>query len=172
MSRYYPHSAYAEDQPFARTILITHVETRAITTGTIVGTGVFAAREALQKLRKIAPSDTFKASRPQLYLRAAGLGTLGAVAFVSIGLVPRMWGREDIEWQDRSWRLLENKGQVETDDWTYAGIAAGLAATVILKRPVNWVAAVGYVGAGSTAGMLGYLSWRHGVHRGKFRESE
>lgn len=25
----------------------------------------------------------------------------------------RMWGREEIEWQERSWRLLANKGQVE-----------------------------------------------------------
>ncbi|KAI1129465.1 hypothetical protein F5Y10DRAFT_238315 [Nemania abortiva] len=172
MSRYFPHPAYAEDQPFARTILITHVETRAITTGTIIGAGAFAAREALQRWGKIAPLNTPQVPRSQLYLRAAGRGTLVTIGIVSVGLINRMRGREDIEWKDRSWRLLENKGQLETDDWTYGGMAAGLAAAVLLRRPVSWVAAVGYVGAGSVAGTLGYIGWRYGIHGGKFPESE
>jgi hypothetical protein len=37
------------------------------------------------------------------------------MGIVSVGLVGRMWGREDIEWKDRSWRLMENKGQLETE---------------------------------------------------------
>lgn len=81
-----------------------------------------------------------------------------------------MWGREEIEWQDRSWRLLENKGQLETDDWTYGGMLAGLAATALLRRPVGWAAALGSVGAGSVAGTLGYMGWRYGVHGGKHQE--
>lgn len=44
MSRYFPHPAYAEDQALARTILITHVETRAVTTGALIGAGLFAYR--------------------------------------------------------------------------------------------------------------------------------
>lgn len=44
----------------------------------------------------------------------------------------RMRGREEVEWQDRSWRLLENKGEVQTD-WetigaTGVGALAGAAA--------------------------------------------
>lgn len=37
MSRYFPHTAYAEDQPLSRTILGVHVLTRAHTTGAAVG---------------------------------------------------------------------------------------------------------------------------------------
>ncbi|KAI0537780.1 hypothetical protein GGR58DRAFT_470254 [Xylaria digitata] len=164
MSRYFPHPAYAEDQPLARTILTTHVETRAITTGTIIGAGIIAAREAFRRLRKGAAPSTPITPRSQLYLRAAGRSTLWTVGIVSVGLIGRMWGREEIEWQDRSWRLMENEGQLETDDWTYGGMVAGLAATALLKRPVGWVTVVGSVGAGSVAGTLGYLGWRYGLH--------
>jgi len=34
----------------------------------------------------------------------------GLMAFAVPG---RMFGREEIEWKDRSWRLMENKGQLE-----------------------------------------------------------
>ncbi|TGJ79608.1 hypothetical protein E0Z10_g9146 [Xylaria hypoxylon] len=165
MSRYFPHPAYAEDQPLARTILITHVGTRAITTGTIIGAGIFGTREALRRLRKAAAPSTVTASRSQLYLRVAGHSTLWTIGIVSLGLAGRMWGREEIEWQDRSWRLMENEAQLQTDDWTYGGMVAGLAATALFKRPVGWVAAVGSVGAGSVAGTLGYLGWRYGLQR-------
>lgn len=37
----------------------------------------------------------------------------------------RMRGRAPIEWQDRSWRLLENKGQVEVDSFSLAGMVLG-----------------------------------------------
>lgn len=94
------------------------------------------------------------------------------IGIVSVGLVSRMWGREEIEWKDRSWRLMENKGQLETDDWTYGGMVAGLAATALLKRPVGLVAILGSVGTGSVVGMLGYMGWRHGMHGGKFPDSE
>lgn len=35
---------------------------------------------------------------------------------MAVAVPARMWGREEIEWQDRSWRLLENKGQVEWEE--------------------------------------------------------
>ncbi|KAI3323227.1 hypothetical protein HD806DRAFT_535712 [Xylariaceae sp. AK1471] len=171
MSRYFPHPPYAEDQPLARTILITHVETRAITTGAIIGTGIFGAREVLRRLRNTAPSSAIPVSRSQLYLRAAGQSTLWTIGIVSVGLVGRMWGREEIEWKDRSWRLMESKGQLETDDWTYGGMVAGLAATAFLKRPVGWVATLGSVSTGSVVGMLGYIG-RYGIRGGKFPDSE
>ncbi|KAI1180848.1 hypothetical protein F4777DRAFT_175014 [Nemania sp. FL0916] len=171
MSRYFPHPAYAEDQPLARTILTTHVETRAITTGTIIGAGIAAGRGALQRFRKTATPGPIDVSQSLRYLRAAGNSTVWTVAIVSVGLVGRMWGREEIEWKDRSWRLMENKGQLETDDWTYGGMAAGLAASVLLKRPVGWAAVVGSVGVGSVAGTLGYMGWRYGMHGGKRPES-
>ncbi|CAH0029296.1 unnamed protein product [Clonostachys rhizophaga] len=66
-----------------------------------------------------------------------------------------MYGREEIEWRDRSWRLLENEGQLETDDWTYAGMVAGPAVLAATK-------------GGALGGMLGYMTWRYGINGGKF----
>ncbi|POR36774.1 Uncharacterized protein TPAR_03007, partial [Tolypocladium paradoxum] len=45
MSRLFPHTVYAEDQPLAHTILATHALTRAVTTGTLIGLGVTGARQ-------------------------------------------------------------------------------------------------------------------------------
>jgi hypothetical protein len=83
-----------------------------------------------------------------------------------------MWGREKIEWQDRSWRLLENKGQVECDDWTYAGVAAGAAVLATRGTTLGWRGSAGMIGAGSLVGMMGYMGWRYGINGGKFKEVE
>ncbi len=40
----------------------------------------------------------------------------------------RMRGRAPIEWQDRSWRLLENRWQVEVDSFSLAGAVLGAGA--------------------------------------------
>jgi hypothetical protein len=80
-----------------------------------------------------------------------------------------MWGRQEIEWQDRSWRLLENKGQVECDDWTYPGMAVGLAGVLGSGgAAMGWRGVVGGMGLGSLGGMVGYMWWRYGVKGGKF----
>ncbi|KAI0525340.1 hypothetical protein F5B22DRAFT_589510 [Xylaria bambusicola] len=168
MSRYFPHPEYAEDQPLARTILTTHVETRAITTGAIIGAGM----EAFRQMRKAPVPNTLEAPRSQVFFRAVGKSTLWTIGIVSAGLVGRMWGRDEVEWKDRSWRLLESKGQLETDDWSYGGMLAGLAATALLKRPAGWVATIGSVGIGSAMGVIGYMGWRYGLHGGKFPSSE
>jgi hypothetical protein len=83
-----------------------------------------------------------------------------------------MWGREEIEWKDRSWRLLENKGQLECDDWTYPGMVAGLVGVLSSRtgRAMGWRGAVGGLGAGSVLGLMGYMGWRYGVKGGKFEE--
>lgn len=83
-----------------------------------------------------------------------------------------MRGKEEIEWSDRSWRLLENKGQLECDDWTYAGMAAGAVATVGTGSSAGWKAAAGKVGAGGVLGMVGYMAWRYGVKGGKWEEEK
>lgn len=72
----------------------------------------------------------------------------------------RMYGRDEIEWRDRSWRLLENKSQVAVDDWTYLGMLVG-AATSVGKRNLGWRVVVGRIGVGSLLGMGG------GVFAGK-----
>ena len=93
------------------------------------------------------------------------------------GMLMQMHGREEIEWGDRSWRLLENKGQVEVDDWSLAGTAAGAIAAArrgadqAVGRATFW-RIVGASGAGSMAGVLGYMAWRYGVHGGKWPEDD
>jgi hypothetical protein len=83
-----------------------------------------------------------------------------------------MWGRESIEWNDRSWRLLENKGQVEVDDWSLGGTIAGLAGVYGsgVARRAGWRAVVGGAGVGSLVGVGGYMAWRYGVKGGKYEE--
>ena len=167
MSRYFPHTSYAEDQPYGHAILTTHVLTRGITTGTIVALTVTAVRQSIPSLR-----------RPGLFstriLLSSASGSLYGLGILAVGLAVRMAGREAIEWQDRSWRLLENKGQLETDDWTYGGMAVGVAAALATGqvRPHGWRAVLGGAGAGSVLGTLGYLGWRHGLNGGKFPESK
>lgn len=77
-----------------------------------------------------------------------------------------MWGREEVEWQDRAWRLLENEGQASVDEWSLAGmvVAAGLAVAaarrgviVLNNKPL---AVVGAAGLGSLVGTEGSVEWR------------
>lgn len=80
-----------------------------------------------------------------------------------------MWGRDDIEWKDRSWRLLENKGQVQCDNWTYPGMAAGLLGVMASAsgRAMGWRGIVGGAGLGSVVGLMGYLGRTYGAKKGK-----
>lgn len=165
MSRFFPHTPYAEDQPLSRTILTTHVIARAITASALISAGITTTRQLVPAFR---PKVTDLSLAPRL-LRSASTGTLVAVGLGAAMTVGRMQGRDEIEWQDRSWRLLENKGQVETDDWTVAGMAAGAAVGAAVGG-LGWRGAVGGMGLGSVGGMLGYLGWRYGVNGGKFPE--
>ncbi|KAM4056293.1 hypothetical protein HRG_003210 [Hirsutella rhossiliensis] len=182
MSRFFPHAPYAEDQPLARTILTTHVATRAVTTGTILGVGASEALRVIRSLRggkptsptaappggSTAPGGSSNGMLPRL-LRPAATGSLVGVGLAAAALALRMRGREPVEWQDRSWRLLANRGQVETDDWTYAAMAAAAAASLASARgrALGLVGVVGALGLGSVGGMVGYLAWRHGVLGGR-----
>lgn len=172
MSRFFPQAAYAEDQPLGRTILAVHVVTRGATTGAIVGGALFTARSTIQRLRRSSPPTISFLTRPQLFLHAAGTGTAVGAVLLGGALGARMWGREGIEWQDRSWRLLRNKGQVECDDFTYGGAVGGVGAAAVTGalRGVGWRGAVGAAGVGSVVGTVGYMAWRYGVKGGRFEE--
>ncbi|KAM3476116.1 hypothetical protein MY8738_007106 [Beauveria namnaoensis] len=191
MSRYFLHTAYAEDQPLARTILTTHVATRAVTLGTLLGVAATSARTVIPALRRPKVQQQQQQPFAARLLRSCAGSILATLGVAGVGLVVRMWGRDDIEWRDRSWRLLESKGQLETDDWTYGGMgaAAATSALVIVKAkaktgagggarkktppPVlvlGWRGLVGAAGLGSVGGMMGYLGWRYGVNGGKFPE--
>lgn len=84
-----------------------------------------------------------------------------------------MRGKKTVEWQDRSWRLLANEGQVEVDSWSLGGAAVGV--TALLQRRwrdggvgrVAWKHVVGRAGVGSMVGVVGYMGWRYGVMKGQ-----
>ncbi|KAG9234734.1 hypothetical protein BJ875DRAFT_460754 [Amylocarpus encephaloides] len=171
MSRFWPHTAYAEDQPYSHSILWVHVLTRAISTGTVVGTGITSTSYLLRQFKILSPSPLSSTFTGTL-LRSQGVGAVVATGLLVVGLPVRMAGRTEIEWQDRSWRLLENKWQVECDDWTYAGMAGGAMMAARRGGQWGWKGRAGIVGAGSLVGMLGYMGWRYGVKGGKFEEEK
>ena len=106
-------------------------------------------------------------------LRSAGVGGAVGVAALAVATGIRMWGREKIEWQDRAWRLLENKGQVECDTFAAEGGVGGVAA-VAWRHGVTtagWRTLVGGAGLGSLMGVIGYMGWRYGVKGGKWEEA-
>jgi hypothetical protein len=171
MSRFFPHPPYAEDQPLSKTILTTHVLTRGLQAGSLVGSGVGFSLLTLRRFKILSS----RIPPPPAYvtlLRSTGVGAVVGLGILAVGLPIRMWGREEIEWQDRSWRLGANKGQIECDDWTYAGMLATVAAVGLKGNGLGWKGAVGSVGAGSVIGFLGYMGWRYGVKGGKFEEDK
>lgn len=166
MSRFFPQAAYEEDQKYGYTILTTHVLTRGLQTGSLLGTSIGASVYLYRRARSL-PSSNFTTA----LLRSTGVGAVTGTALLGVALVARMWGREQIEWQDRSWRLLANKGQVECDDWTYSGMGVGLLGG-LSQRGLGWRGIAGGVGVGSVMGMVGYMGWRYGVKGGKFDEEK
>jgi Protein of unknown function (DUF1757) len=174
MSRYFPHTAYAEDQPYPHTILTTHVLHRGFQAGALLGcTGVLsytAYRRYVQPPKEaIRASSAAQGMRNTLLpntLRATGIGATAGAALMGAMLVPRMWSKEEIEWQDRAWRLLENEGQMSVDDWSLEGMLVGVAAAVLAARRGLIViknrpmAVVGAAGLGSLSGTEGSMAWR------------
>lgn len=156
MSRFFPHTPYAEDQPLSHTILNVHVLTRGLTTGTLIASLFVAGRQLIPSRRLAAPQ---LASR---LLLSSSTGAIVGVGLSALATAGRMWGRDEIEWKDRSWRLMENRSQLRLDDFTYVGMAA--APIVLAARrgtlAVGWRSLVGAVGLGSVAGMVGHLAFK------------
>lgn len=168
MSRFFPHPAFAEDQPFPHVILTTHVLTRGFTAGALVGSLIRLPGYFLSKPTSSIPAGPLSTA----VLRSAGVGTVVGTGLLSVVLAVRMWDKEPIEWADRSWRLLENKGQVEVDDWSYSGALLGAAATTLSRRNLGWRGLLGGMGLGSLVGVGGYMGWRYGINGGKWEEDK
>lgn len=72
-----------------------------------------------------------------------------------------MWGRDEIEWKDRSWRLRYNSGQVAVDNWGEPG--AVLGGGVVFARglagsgPGGLRGVLGGAGVGSLLGIVGCM---------------
>ncbi|KAH8908319.1 hypothetical protein BR93DRAFT_966396 [Coniochaeta sp. PMI_546] len=163
MSRLFPHPDYAEDQPFGHTILALHALSRGFALGAGAGSAIHLVRRLV---RPGSPTPSLLAS--------SGTGALVGTGLLALGLLGRMRGREEIEWKDRSWRLLWNRGQKEVDDWLVAGAVLGAAGVVVARRELRGLGAravIGGMGLGGLAGMLGQSAWRYGI-RGGFEEEK
>lgn len=84
-------------------------------------------------------------------------------------LTGRMWGLQEIEWQDRSWRLLENKGQVMHDKYCDWGAGLGALTTVVANRGVRQLWSLEMAGRAGLGALVGAIAcevvrntWREG----------
>ncbi|KAB8072624.1 hypothetical protein BDV29DRAFT_202241 [Aspergillus leporis] len=195
LSNLWPHTEYAEDQPFPKLILTTHVLHRGFQTGAALGSTTGLIRAALLAYKPTAPSKLYtkfivpQGSTPAtLLMRSTGMGAAIGLGSMAIILPLYMGKRKPVEWQDRSWRLLEHRGQLEVDDWSVVGAVLGLTGTVViarrnsglflvkdhhtlstglLVRALGWRNVVAGAGMGSLSGVLGYMGWRYGVMGGE-----
>ncbi|RAL02815.1 uncharacterized protein BO80DRAFT_463068 [Aspergillus ibericus CBS 121593] len=175
----FPHPPYAEDQPLAHLILTTHVLHRGFQLGTGIGLLVGTARALFFSSRsssslpkpvtaRSTPTNTKLVTRLTQVLRPSALGGLGGLALFSLLLPVHMWGKEIIEWQDRSWRLLENRGQVVVDWWSVGGMVLGVGVVALglgargrnLGKRERALRVLGGAGVGSLGGVLGLMGWR------------
>jgi len=156
----------------SHTILTTHVLYRGFQTGAIVGQSLKLARSLFTK-SAIPHNETILAST----LRSTGIGALTGTALMVPAVYMRMYGREEIEWKDRSWRLLESDSQKAVDDFSGIGTLVGalfgtrqIVPHQSTRTKVFKVA--GGAGVGSIAGVVLYLGWWYGLKGGERSASE
>jgi hypothetical protein len=166
------HPPYAEDQPYARSILTFHV----LRSGAVSGSLIAAATSTFSTL--YWGPRTFTTFIPRLLIHSSR-GVIYGTILSGLGLAGRMWDKQEIEWKDRSWRLIENKYQVEVDNFLLAGAPLGAIIALRAARgrlwPVQlrdsvWRLATGGAGVGMSVATVGYMVWRHGIKGGKFPE--
>ncbi|KAH7116880.1 hypothetical protein B0J11DRAFT_443168 [Dendryphion nanum] len=139
MTSLFLHPPYAEDQPSSHAILYLHITRATAMTASFASlisapTSLFVSRyrySTPMNLTNLTPRLLTHASR------GLAIGTALGIAMTW----SRMRGRDEIEWQDRAWRLLENGGEKETDWWVLGGAATGavvgLAGVMRGKIPVG-----------------------------------
>ncbi|KAK6537032.1 hypothetical protein TWF281_001235 [Arthrobotrys megalospora] len=149
-----PTSDYADDQPLYHFILMTHVMHRSLPIGAFISSAIPLASTFILRRATAYPITT-------LLLRSNSTGALVSLGIGGAMTIGRMWGREDIEWKDRSWRLLRNTGQTQLDDFSAAGLAVGAVLGAAGKGPLPlWRGVVGGAGLGTLAGTLAFAIWK------------
>lgn len=137
ISQLFPIAEYAENQEFPRLILYTHVMHRMVNLSAGIAVISTSVHLAYRKLRP--PSDPktvvilqqpFAKSLVNASFRSMLIGpAIGAIATTLL-----MRNKTLIEWQDRSWRLLQNSGQNLTDKWSLGGMVIGGALGTVVSR--------------------------------------
>lgn len=131
MTSLFPHPVYAEDQPNAHAILYLHVMRASAMSFSFASLMRFPASLILSSYRKQPIDFNTLFART---LHTSGRSLLLGVSAGALMTWGRMRGREGVEWKDRSWRILENKGEVKTDWVTLGGAGAGAVAAVLAAR--------------------------------------
>jgi len=169
MTSLFPHPPYAEDQPSAHTILYLHTTRAGAMAGTFIALLTAPTAHLVSQYRypKSSPTvvstthtaPTFLLNR---VLTHSSRGLLLGALFGAAATFAHMRDREEIEWQDRTWRLLENKGEVRTD-WVAlggSGVGALMAGEAIRRGLVvgmsGRMAVFGGAGLGMATG-VGYM---------------
>jgi hypothetical protein len=140
MDRFFPLSDSAEDLGSAKAILIIHVVHRGYNFGTFVGLGaalVITTAKAVRGSTPLTGASSAISPFAARLLQSAARGSVFGLAFGALAVGGRMWGRELIEWQDRSWRLLNHAGQTQTDYYSAAGMLAGAAVGTLVARRIR-----------------------------------
>ncbi len=166
MSRYFPHTDYEEDQPYDHTILAFHVLHRGFQAGAIAG-GIASVPIHFWNRYRAYPTVPFR----NILLKSTGVGAIGSIAFLAIGLQQRMKGQEEYGWKQRSWRLRENRGQMEVDDFSILGMTTGVAMSYGLKG-ADWRMKAGGAAVGNLVGVAAYMAYRYGLRHGEWRNGE
>jgi hypothetical protein len=173
---------YPEEMPWSHAILNTHVAYRGFQTGAFLAIPISGARYLYQARRQrqaaVTATTTTPASRvsattaaaanaaarpvyARLLVRTAGYAAPGFALLSALGVTGMMIGREEIEWQDRAWRLRGNPYQREVDVWSMAGM--GVATVGLVLRGPGAVGVVGGVGAlalANAAAVTALMGWR------------
>lgn len=155
MTSLFPHAPFAEDQSHAHFILCLHVARASAMSFSFLSLVGAPASILISRLRQtpIEPRALLLRS-----LNYSGRGfAFGAVAGI-VMTWGRMLGREDIEWKDRAWRVLENKGEEETDWVALGGAEVGAVVALVVARRGGLSlsagrAMLGGAGVGAAAGV-------------------
>ncbi|KAJ1556427.1 hypothetical protein HK096_000646, partial [Nowakowskiella sp. JEL0078] len=153
MTSLFRHSENAEDQSYSRSILTTHVVLRSFTAGAVLSLVPYT----FVTIRNMSKGHSLSITK-LLPFSAYGVIAGGVLGVVMVQ--GRMWGREQIEWQDRSWRLQENKDQASVDVWTLGSMGLASVVQAVVDGKLVPVKIAGAAGLGTIAGTLGYVLFR------------
>jgi hypothetical protein len=159
MDSLFQHAPYAEDQTNAQSILYLHVMRASSMSFTFISLLRFPLSLVGARYSKRPVNIPKLIART---LQSSGRAFVLGTAVGALATWGRMRGREDIEWRDRAWRIMENEGENRTDWVTMGGIGAGAAAGVVAARrgaiPTSIGSAMlGGAGVGSSIGENGLV---------------
>jgi hypothetical protein len=156
MDSIFAQAAYAEDQTKAHSILYLHVMRASAMSFTFVSLLRFPFDAARARIQNTPISLNTLLTRT---LKASGRGFVMGTAAGALATWGRMRGKEEIEWQDRAWRILNNKGEDQTDWAVAGGVGAGAVVGLAAARrgavPLSIGNAIlGGAGVGSAIGEI------------------